>query len=152
MSNEEQSQSQEQPKEQPKRRQKTLTIQRQAVLREVDRAVRREGRSPTLQQIADALGTTISTVSYHLKTMVSAGILQRGPGKAGGWYPTGQYVLPEHRWQNVFDDALLTEIRQAMAKGYVQALSVELRNPTNGARINVRSPLQPSWEGGQPRG
>jgi repressor LexA len=53
------------------------------ILKVIRNHLQTHGCSPTLAEIGDALGLEKNTVHYHVKTMLSAGILERTPGWRG---------------------------------------------------------------------
>lgn len=59
----------------------TLTPQRRKILDFIGESMERRGYSPSLREIADAVGLkSVSTVSYHLKVLERAGYLTRDAG------------------------------------------------------------------------
>ena len=63
-------------------RDRLLTPRRQQILDHIRRSVERRGCSPSMREIAEAVGLrSVSTVSYHVAILAAAGYLDRGPGQ-----------------------------------------------------------------------
>lgn len=60
------------------------------ILRVIRNHLQAHGCSPTLAEIGDALGLEKNTVHYHVKAMLSAGILERSPGWRGLHLPRNE--------------------------------------------------------------
>jgi repressor LexA len=59
----------------------SLTPRRREILGFIREASKRSGYSPSMQEIADAVGLkSVSTVSYHMETLEEMGYLTRGAG------------------------------------------------------------------------
>jgi repressor LexA len=63
-------------------RDRLLTPRRQQILDCIRRSMERHGCSPSMREIAEAVGLrSVSTVSYHFAILAAAGYLDRGPGQ-----------------------------------------------------------------------
>ena len=83
------------PRRNPKR---SLTPRQQRVLQAVEAFGRSRGYSPTLREVADAVGlASVSSVSYHLSCLQDKGYLSRGVGRprTAVVRPLGNPVWPE---------------------------------------------------------
>ncbi len=76
----------------------TLTPKQMAIIRYIREFRRREGYSPTMQQIGDHLGCTKVTVFEHVNALVEKGVIERGPKhKARSLRVSEKFTLPEDR-------------------------------------------------------
>src|ERR1700758_3086877 len=63
-------------------RDRLLTPRRRQIIDYIRRSMERRGRSPSMREIAEAVGlSSVSTISYHLKIRPAAGYLDRDPGQ-----------------------------------------------------------------------
>ncbi|MFP3938103.1 MAG: transcriptional repressor LexA [Phycisphaerae bacterium] len=76
----------------------TLTPKQLSIVRYIREFRRREGYSPTMQQIGDHLGCTKVTVFEHVKALVEKGVLDRGAKhKARSLQVSDKFELSEQR-------------------------------------------------------
>ncbi|MFW6066304.1 MAG: transcriptional repressor LexA [Planctomycetota bacterium] len=76
----------------------TLTPKQLSIVRYIREFRRREGYSPTMQQIGDHLGCTKVTVFEHVNALVEKGVLHRGPKhKARSLQVSDKFELSEQR-------------------------------------------------------
>ena len=68
---------------------RNLTKRQQAVLAFITRFLEEEGRSPTLKEIAEGVGSSaVSTIHKHVQHLIEKGFLQRAHGSGNNIVPS----------------------------------------------------------------